>query len=332
MVAANAVTSRRRWALGLTVAGLLGALVARRVSAQAPHGEESQSVVLAGVVSEGAAVEDEAGESEPPTYESRSVGVPDRGQLLDGVELQDGPYLFVRETRRGRATWGTGELVGLIQRAAAQVAAAHPGPKLVVGDLSRRRGGRLSPHRSHRNGRDADIGFYLLNEAGEPVEPPRFVHVGRRGCGRIGRDRYCFDVERNWTLLTALVSDPIARIQYVLVAPYIRRRLLAEGERRGASEALMARVRTVTAPHRGSSAHRSHFHVRIYCPVDDRPGCVDEPPYHEWYVGEPSRPPATIRRLRARQHRARRQAQDRAQRRAPLRRERAQQEERPQSP
>ena len=93
-------------------------------------------------------------------------------------------------------------------------------------------------------------------------------------------------------------------MQYVLVAQDLRRRLLAEGERRGADAALMERVSLATAPHSGSASHRSHFHVRIYCPVDDRPECSDEPPYHAWYEGQPSPQAAEVRRRRARIRRA----------------------------
>ncbi|GAB5541285.1 MAG: hypothetical protein SangKO_010450 [Sandaracinaceae bacterium] len=258
---------------------------------------------------------------------SRSVGVPDRGRLRDSVQLEPTPHLFIRESRRS-AQYGTAELVGLVQRAAARVSIAHPGPRLVVGDLSRERGGRVHPHRSHRTGRDADLGFYLLDEEGAPVEVDRFVNLRRSGCGRVGEARYCFDPARNWDLVAALVSDPTTSVQYILVAPDIRRRLMEEGERRSVDPALLERVRIATEPHRGSRSHRSHFHVRIYCPVDDRPECVDEPPYHAWYEGEPAPATPGIRRMRARQRRAyrrqaarqRARAQRRAQRRARQRR------------
>lgn len=247
---------------------------------------------------------------------SRSVGVPDRGRLRDSVELTATPHLFVREARRP-ATFGTAEMVGLITRAAARVRTSGTGPRLVVGDLSGRNGGRLSPHRSHRNGRDADIGFFLVDAAGQPIEPPHFVQIRRSGCGDLRGVRYCFDPARNWDLMVALTSDPEARVQYVLVAPDIRRRLLEEGARRNAPADVIERVSIATEPHSGSHSHRSHFHVRIYCPLDDRPECVDEPPFHAWYEGQPAPrgPTLTARRARERAVRAR-QARARARRRA----------------
>jgi penicillin-insensitive murein DD-endopeptidase len=236
---------------------------------------------------------------------SASTGEPNRGALRGGVRLAPSPHLFVRTSRRS-ATWGTAELVGLIERASAAVGSQHPGSRLVVGDLSRRNGGRVHPHRSHRSGRDADIGFYLVDDAGRPSEPPHFVHVGRDGCGELRGVRYCFDAARNYALMARMLADPVARVQYVFVAPDIRRRLVEEGERRRAPPEELERVRIATEPHSGSHSHRSHFHVRIYCPSDDRPSCIDEPPYHAWYDGTPAprvrhaSRPARVRRAIAR--------------------------------
>ncbi len=246
--------------------------------------------------------------SPPPPSPSRSIGVPDRGRLRDAARLVSSERVRVRDDRN--ASYGTVELVRAIERAAARVAEEHPGPRLVVGDLSREEGGHLSPHRSHRSGRDADVGFYVVDEQGQPAEVPQFVNLRRNGCGHALGARYCFDAARNWALVVALLSDENAPVQYLLVAPDIRRRVLAEGERIGADEALLERVRTATAPHAGSRSHRSHFHVRVYCAEDDRPECIDEPPYHAWYVGTPSpdAPAALRRRGRARRRAARRHA------------------------
>ena len=64
-----------------------------------------------------------------------------------------------------------GELVDAIQRAAALVARRQPGAVLGVGDLSQRGGGNVAFHRSHENGRDADLLFYSVDENGAPQHP-----------------------------------------------------------------------------------------------------------------------------------------------------------------
>lgn len=280
------------------IAPMFGVLFAC-LAAWSPASAQPAEGVLVGV----APAVSSTAEPEREPSPSRSIGTPNRGRIRDGVEITPTPHLVVRDGPRG-ATYGIAELVGLLHRAAARVASEHPGPRLLAGDLSKEGGGRLSPHRSHRSGRDADVSFYLLDEDGQPVETTRFVHLRRNGCGRAEGRRYCFDPVRNWALIVALLADPVARVQYVLVTPYLRRRLLAEGERQNAPEELLERVRIATRPRTGSASHRSHFHVRIYCPLDDRPECIDEPPYHAWYEGEPSPGAAAAMRRRARIRRA----------------------------
>jgi penicillin-insensitive murein endopeptidase len=241
------------------------------------------------------------GEVVPGTSASRSIGTTSRGRLRRGVALTSTPHLVVRNRRAN--VFGIDELVGALQRAAARVAEQHSGPRLLVGDLSSERGGRLSPHRSHRSGRDADVSFYLNDAEGRPAEVPRFVNLRRDGCGELGGARYCFDAARNFALVAALLEDPTARVQYVMVAPDLRDRLLAEGARREARADVIERIRVATAPHSGSRSHRSHFHVRVYCPVDDRPDCVDEPPYHSWYQGRPAPRLGSAARRRAEERR-----------------------------
>lgn len=232
-------------------------------------------------------------EFESPT-ESRSVGATNRGRLYDAAALEADDSLFLRNPN---ARYGTEELVSLLNWARAQVDATYPGSRLVVGDLSRRGGRRLRPHRSHRAGRDADVGFYLLNDAGEPAMNERFVRLSRHGTGSEPRSEreLVFDDARNWEFIAALLGQDRVPVQYIMVISPLRERILAEGERRGAPEWLLNRVREVVGPRatgRGPAArfgtHYSHFHVRIYCAPDDRPRCQDMPPYWDW-VPRPSR-------------------------------------------
>jgi penicillin-insensitive murein endopeptidase len=244
----------------------------------------------------------------PPAAEQRrnfsrsvSIGSTNRGRLDSGVRLSESTTLRIKPGSEN-ARWGTAEMIGMIERAAARVSLTYPGARLSVGDVSRRGGGRLHPHLSHRAGRDADIGFYLKDADGRPVELRSFVDIAADGCGEFQEVRYCFDEERNWTLVASIVDDPLATVQYILIAPYLRDRLLATGERLGAPPELVAKVALATERHRGSSAHRNHFHVRLYCSVDDRPECFDMPPFHSWYEGQPSTDDrAERRRARPRQ-------------------------------
>lgn len=249
---------------------------------------------------------------------SRSVGATNRGRLLHAVPVAPTSSLRVRNPSQA---YGTAELVALITWAAAEVAREHPGSSLNVGDLSRERGGRIRPHRSHRVGRDADLGFYLLDaRTGEPAEARHFVALPR---GAKGSDRqggtFGFDDARNWTLIAALVSQDAVPVQYIMVIAPLKERLLAEGRRRGASPELLARVDAVVGPQRSGrgrfsyDSHDSHFHIRIYCAADDRPACVDQAPFHPWVSRAVIESPPP--RARARRRPARRPANRQARRR-----------------
>ena len=228
---------------------------------------------------------------------SRSVGAPNRGRLENGVLLRGTDAVMLQ---RGSNQWGTNELVGLIERASARLQAQEPGPRLLVGDLSSRRGGRLRPHSSHQNGRDADLGLFLTDQDGEAIEPPRFLELDQYACASERGVAYCFDPRRTFLFITALLEDSITRVQWILIAADLRQRILAAGRRLDVSPELLARVETATEPRDGSESHRSHLHVRILCPEDDVPRC------QEHTVSR--RRPAASSRQRARARRARRAA------------------------
>jgi murein endopeptidase len=123
---------------------------------------------------------------------SRAIGQPNRGRLAGGVELPAAGTHFVTvdpvtgtSPNRAWRRHGTDRLLRVLLRVAAEHAAAHPNaPRLVVGDLSRPRGGRFGReyggdgHRSHQNGLDADI-WYPRRDGRERI-PARVAQVDRR--------------------------------------------------------------------------------------------------------------------------------------------------------
>jgi len=88
---------------------------------------------------------------------TRLVAVPPlEAQPASGglVQLEASDALRVARPEHAWATpLAAQELVALAER----LRAGRPGAVLTVGDLSRRGGGRLMPHRTHRDGREADI-------------------------------------------------------------------------------------------------------------------------------------------------------------------------------
>lgn len=264
-----------------------------------PEGEDAEDAIPSGGPAEG------YGPPQPDTpSRSRSVGRTNRGRLLRGVLFETSP---TAHAKNDATRYGTQEFVNLLTWAIAQVDEAAPGSRFLLGDISRQRGGRLRPHRSHRVGRDADVGFYLLDSEGEPAMNNRFIPLRRNGTGndRRAQRELKFDDVRNWHLIAALMGQDVVPVQYIMVISPLKERLLAEGARQGAPAWLLHRVREAVGPRRtgrGRAArygtHNSHFHIRIYCDQDDRPRCVDSPPYWDWIHRPP--PPRATRRTRRR--------------------------------
>ena len=120
----------------------------------------------------------------PPAERPASValGSPTDGRLRHGVVLPaNAPYLRTwdpilrRSPSRSWRRHGTDRLVATLERVARGHARAHPGaPPMVVGDLSRPRGGDFGPrygivgHASHQNGLDADVYYPRADGRAEP--------------------------------------------------------------------------------------------------------------------------------------------------------------------
>lgn len=210
---------------------------------------------------------------------SRSVGTAQNGHLVGGVALRDGKFLrILPQTRRNGLFYGTAELVGLLERAAATLAQDQPGTVLRVANLSRQQGGDIGPSVSHNSGRDADVMFFAVDRYGTPQEPDNFCHYDSAGVSDSPAQdagRYEFDAARNWALVRTWLSDPDVVVQWIFVAIPLRNQLLDYALRRGEPERLRRRASQVLVQPRDSSPHADHFHVRIACPPGDLPVCID---------------------------------------------------------
>ena len=218
---------------------------------------------------------------------SRSVGYPDRGRLRHAVRLRPSRFVqYADEVAKSGHAWGTWELVQLVERAAYRVAArTGRRARLLVGELSKLRGGRIAGHNSHQNGRDVDLAFYTKRSDGTPAWRRQFVRFSR-GDLAFGRDKGLrFDTRRNWELVQKLVADGDARVQYIFVANNIARRLIKYARLAKANPVVLERARRVMTQPSAGHRHDNHFHVRIYCAPADRPRCADRAPIHPWYPG-----------------------------------------------
>ncbi|MBX7197498.1 MAG: penicillin-insensitive murein endopeptidase [Sandaracinaceae bacterium] len=207
---------------------------------------------------------------------SKSIGAPNHGRLEGGVHLESGPHLrVVGAYAVGDARFGVRELVEAIDHAAREVRKRFPDAVLGVGHLSHKDGGEIERHHSHESGRDADLAFYLTDVAGRPVARDRFMTILPNGIAAAD-SHVRFDDGRNWALVSALVSDPKARVTHIFAVNYLRTRLLAYAARVGAPAALRAKVAEVMMQPHHALPHDDHFHVRVACPANSEQ-CIEWP-------------------------------------------------------
>ena len=203
------------------------------------------------------------------------------GYLVNGVRLPlTGPHHRVLATTAAAGFhFGTAELVGAIERAAKVVAERYPSSVLLVGNMSRERGGDIPVSVSHNSGRDADLPFYVVDARGRLVLEHGFVKFDAEG--RSGALR--FDVKRNWALVKALLTDRDVQVQWLFCANSLRKLLLEHARQVGEAADLVTRAEGVLGQPGNSSEHAEHFHMRLYCALHERlQGCLNYGTMHAW--------------------------------------------------
>jgi penicillin-insensitive murein endopeptidase len=212
----------------------------------------------------------------PYSLMSLSVGSPAHGWQLRAKKLRPNHYLFVKKSSRN-AVYGHPALVLMLQRTARQMAREAQGVVLVVGDLSAEHGGPLPGHHSHQSGRDADVGFFVVDERGRPQRLETFVAFDADGKAKDGSGLR-FDDYRNWLMVQMWLRDARAEVRYVFVASHLRQRLLKFAQARPAFRKYAESAAKLLLQPRNSSAHDDHFHVRITCPKRHEGLCKE----HGW--------------------------------------------------
>lgn len=203
---------------------------------------------------------------EPPPLPSGSIsrGRPGRGRLDDAVQLPDSP-LYTR--RAPEVLYGSTHTLGGLTDAIAQFRhdTGYEG-ELVIGAISRRRGGRFKPHRSHQSGRDVDIRLPMLPGVPESIGGPNPDEI---------------DWYATWGLMKALIDTE--RVQYIFLSGELQRRLYEAARVMGYShDELRVLIQWpydyggVVPVVRHSTGHDTHFHVRFSCGPDE-PKCKNGP-------------------------------------------------------
>lgn len=188
---------------------------------------------------------------DPRSLGSMSVGKPNAGRLINGVQMQSGEGW---EPVVPGTAWATQETVDSLKVAISKVASAFPGtPKLPIGDISAENGGYLSPHLSHQAGRDVDIGYYY--------------RTGQKWYRRATAEN--LDLPRTWAFVRALVTD--TDVEMLLIDHGIQRLIRDYAEGVGESREwldLLFRGKGAVQPLiRHAPGHATHIHIRFYSPV-----------------------------------------------------------------
>ena len=205
---------------------------------------------------------------------SVSWGPANQGMLLGAVPLPlTGDGFVVHATWAARDTqWGIDELIAVVAWTAREVARAHPGTELAIGDLSIAGGGRSAHHRSHQTGRDVDLVLFGIKD-GRPVPATAMLPYGDDG-HLVADPAVELDVARQWTVVRGLLSAPGPGIANIFLYAPLRERLLDHARAIGEPEGLIDLAAATMSQPSDSAPHNDHMHVRIYCPPGE-PTCRD---------------------------------------------------------
>lgn len=195
----------------------------------------------------------------------QAVGFYTRGKLSRPSLIPDAGYGFVRWQPQESARWATSDLVYVIQRAAYLMKKWYPGSeRLQIGDASKQSGGKLTGHESHQNGLDIDLAYFRSDGTESPPGQSRFV-----GQGSVLK---AFDLERNWSLVEALISSQ--RVERIFLDRAIKRLFCKRAKTMLPLRTPVA-VEEVLRRLRPYPEHSGHLHVRITCPLKSE-GCISQ--------------------------------------------------------
>ena len=184
---------------------------------------------------------------QPEELGSVSYGKPTRGGLFNGEQLEPSGLLVPRSPQNA---WGTAETLRSLERAVEMVHLQFPDTApLYVGDISKRRGGYLRPHRSHQSGRDVDLGFYYVGV------PRWYVKATEKN----------LDFPRTWALIKALLSE--TDVEYIFLDRSVQawlRRYAEETEAPSWLDSVFESPANPLGIIRHTRGHDDHLHVRFH--------------------------------------------------------------------
>lgn len=194
----------------------------------------------------------------------QSIGLPHSGSLRNATRLKPGAGYLIRRPNR---SYGASHTVKAVRTAIKEARGQHRNlHKLAVGDLSSKRGGKITRHSSHQSGRDVDLGFYFKKRP--KGYPQSFVVATNKN----------LDFEATWDLLMALTdtaTNPTG-VERIFLSYKTQRMLYKLARKHGISKSTLKPLfqypkgkfnRTGLIRH--EPGHDEHMHVRFKCPAYD---------------------------------------------------------------
>ncbi len=177
----------------------------------------------------------------------------DQGRLPVGMKLGERKGVLIK---RSHLAWGTKATIKAVEQAIRTYHRRKPGgPKVRVGDISKKGGGPLRGHLSHQRGIDVDVGII---HKGNKRNAERFTHATSEN----------LDVARTWALLKAFIDTQKVRVIFLDYA--LQKRLYKYARTQGVSEDTLAELFQYPRGRGRASgivrhwrSHRGHLHVRF---------------------------------------------------------------------
>ncbi|MBN1654272.1 MAG: penicillin-insensitive murein endopeptidase [Deltaproteobacteria bacterium] len=191
----------------------------------------------------------------------RSVGRPGNGRIENAVQLPENPLLYTR--RNPDHSWGSSHTVENLQKALVNFRRDTGFTReIIICDMSRKRGGRIPPHDSHRSGRDVDIRLPLRLGVAPGTVPNNLEQV---------------DWQAAWGLIRALVETEA--VMYIFLERSRQIALYRAAQETGSGVEYLEKIiqypgRARKSIVRHSRGHIGHIHIRFTC-SENEPDCSD---------------------------------------------------------
>ncbi len=195
--------------------------------------------------------------------DGKSIGLPQRGKLVDAVQLPEHP-LWIRGNPDH--LWASAHAIDIIHQAFSILRGQLGYPSaLLIGSISRRKGGRMPPHRSHQSGRDVDIRL-PLRPGMEKTKAPTADEI---------------DWYATWAMIDSFARTGHAEVVFLNEAHH--HRLYEAARAMGVPRQRVHEVVRWPAWRGGADpvvqhaeGHHVHLHVRVRCGPDE-PKCESGP-------------------------------------------------------